>query len=561
MGYFTTSQLFLFPSFDLDQNEQDKLDVLLAVLEESGIGEIIERCTSHDDSGGGRNGYDPYRLFATIAYSFSRHYSSLRDIQDGCRYDLRYIYLAHQQTPSYVTISSFINEVIVPNRDLIFGLFVKAMIRHFDIDVSDVFIDGTKLEANANKYKFVFKSDKKRVKVSESARCLLSRLKLPEGIPPDRILTSSFLARQVSAFSSKMMENGVSLNPIISGKGHSLTQEQKDYRKLCDLLEKTLNYEEIEEICGPERNSFYKTDHDATAMCLKEDYYSGVGSNMHSAYNVQICVSKGLIMNYLVTQDRNDLYTFVPVLKKYMKLYDEYPKRVCADAGYGSKRNYSFLKDAGIMNYVKYTEWEGNTTGRRPSRYTISANGDFICLNGKKGNCLGEEYKNRHKVQAYEVKGCRQCQYRNYCKSRMKRKCDNRMMFYVDVESELFKQEAKRNLLSPKGIEMRVNRSAQVEGAFGVIKQDMGYDQFRRRGLEKVETEFMLVSLGYNIAKLLRLAAGKGKLDYWIAPENLVAEEFVEPRSKILGRKHKSKRSLNKEAQRLSKRKTKKRGG
>ena len=138
----------------------------------------------------------------------------------------------------------------------------------------------------------------------------------------------------------------------------------------------------------------------------------------------------------------------------------------------------------------------------------------------------------------------------------MKRKCDNRMMFYVDVESELFKQEAKRNLLSPKGIEMRVNRSAQVEGAFGVIKQDMGYDQFRRRGLEKVETEFMLVSLGYNIAKLLRLAAGKGKLDYWIAPENLVAEEFVEPRPKILGRKHKSKRSLNKEAQRLSKRKT-----
>jgi|GEM_PF-6309260 len=69
----------------------------------------------------------------------------------------------------------------------------------------------------------------------------------------------------------------------------------KDINKLKAYLGKALDYEEIEEICG-ERNSYYKTDKDATAMCLKEDYCSGLGSNMHAGYNVQLIVSKGIIV-------------------------------------------------------------------------------------------------------------------------------------------------------------------------------------------------------------------------------------------------------------------------
>lgn len=52
---------------------------------------------------------------------------------------------------------------------------------------------------------------------------------------------------------------------------------RKDYSLLLEYLTKSLDYEEKERICGPNRNSYYKTDHDATAMCLKEDYYSGLG--------------------------------------------------------------------------------------------------------------------------------------------------------------------------------------------------------------------------------------------------------------------------------------------
>ena len=71
---------------------------------------------------------------------------------------------------------------------------------------------------------------------------------------------------------------------------------------------------------------------------------------------------------------------------------------------------------------------------------------------------------------------------------------------------------------------MRVNRSSQVEGAFGVIKQDMDYERVRRRGIENVSAEVMLVSLGYNVKKLFLLIEGKAKLDYWSAPGNLQPE-------------------------------------
>ena len=134
-------------------------------------------------------------------------------------------------------------------------------------------------------------------------------------------------------------------------------------KALTGMLEKVLEYEEKEEICGPNRKSYYKTDHDATAMCLKADYYSGLGSNIHAAYNVQALVIKGFVFLYHVSQARTDYSEFVPALENFYKNYGVFPKRVCADAGYGILRNYAYLKENGIENYVKYQSWEGNITG------------------------------------------------------------------------------------------------------------------------------------------------------------------------------------------------------
>ena len=76
-------------------------------------------------------------------------------------------------------------------------------------------------------------------------------------------------------------------------------------------------------------------------MCLKEDYYSGLGSNMHAAYNVQLCVIYGIISSYIVTQSRNDMEDFIKIIEKHYEMYKIYPEAVCADARYGSLKTKS----------------------------------------------------------------------------------------------------------------------------------------------------------------------------------------------------------------------------
>ena len=120
----------------------------------------------------------------------------------------------------------------------------------------------------------------------------------------------------------------------------------------------------------------------------------------------------------------------------------------------------------------------------------------------------------------------------------------------MNEELTFYRQEAFENLLSVKGIEMRVNRSAQVEGTYGVIKEDMDYTRLRRTTMEKVETEFMLTFLGYNIRKLFRFFEEKTKLNYWIAPDNLKPETKKKPSAKRLSKRasKKKKKSVNDKA-------------
>ena len=149
MPYFIDLQSKLFNSSELIIEEKEKLDNFLMILEESGVGKIIEQATKTDRSKGGRIPYNPYRLFATIVYAFSKHSGSLRKIEESIYFDLRFIYLMDNYKPTYVTISKFLNNVVVKFQKEIFYLLTKTIIDKFDISIDDVFLDGTKLEAKA----------------------------------------------------------------------------------------------------------------------------------------------------------------------------------------------------------------------------------------------------------------------------------------------------------------------------------------------------------------------------------------------------------------------------
>lgn len=526
MLYFIISKIFLIPSFDLEAKEREKIDRFLLFLENSQVGNVISKYVKNNTLKGGRPNCNYYKLFATILYGFAFDKYTLREIESACKFDLRYITIMEQQQVNYSTISRFINTVIVPNEQLIFTLLNKQLKKELNIEFEDAFIDGSKFEANANKYKFVWKPLTFHERISNKAYELIFKYNLLNNNTRETYIRSSIIALSLS-----------NLELIKS------TLDDKEYTSifeaLSSMLNKVLEYEAKEEICGPNRNSYYKTDYDATAMCLKADYYSGLGTNMHAAYNVQSLVIKGFVFAYYVSQSRTDYSDFIPVLDAFYNNYGLYPKNVCADAGYGILKNYDYLKDHDIKNYVKYQSWEGNITGKNPDCYHLNSDGTITCLN----NCIGHEtvLTNRHPKKAnavfFKVEGCNNCLFKSYCKRFLKTQDEDFKIFEVIKVLQKYKQEATENLLSPKGIEIRVNRSIQVEGVFGIIKQDYGRTRFNRRGMNKVSTETMLYFLGLNIAKLFRYYE-TGKLNkYWIAPDDLTKQTIKKPSAKILSKK------------------------
>lgn len=320
MTYFTTHKTFFLVPLDDYDEEIRKIDFLLCILEKSKVGDIIKK-SNYKNEKLGRNSYNPYNLFSAIIFCFAFKKGTLRDIEEMCRYDVRLMYLMEQNTPSYKTISEFINEVILPNTYEIFVTITETIITELGLDISDQYVDGTKLEANANKYKFVWKPTKYHANLDKKIREYL--LTIDEEYTGNAQIKSHELYSRIENYA---LRNKVDTVNIPTGKGKRKTYEQKKYSKGFEYLKKLLEYEEKERICGMNRNSYYRTDTDATAMALKTDYYSGHGSNLHAAYNIQFIVSSGIVVFFGTFQDRTDYYTLIPLLEKYKIYYGYFPK-------------------------------------------------------------------------------------------------------------------------------------------------------------------------------------------------------------------------------------------
>lgn len=534
MSYFTSLETFFVVPLNTYDGEIQKINYLLTILEKSGVGKLIEEA-DYKTSDIGRKAYNPYKLFAAIIYCFAMHKGTLRNMEEMFKYDLRLNYILNQETPSYKTIMEFINEIIVPNSYWIFTMITKTIIEELKISIDDQYLDGTKIEANANKYKFVYKPRKHWETLNEKIRNLLTIIDEKYEETNNRIS-----AVELSAYLNYYAEKeGIDIYNISSGKGIKISKGEKLLKLGYKYLDKLLEYEEKEIICGPDRNSYYKTDYDATAMSLKTDYYSGHGSNMHAAYNIQFLVSSGFIVFFGVFQNRTDYYTLIPLLEKYELYYGNYPINICADSGYGIYANYDYLNNHHINNYVKYLNWNGESSGKNPQRFFLNEkeNG-FICLNGNKGRKMSFDdswHQKKKHSNLYVFEGCLDCPYEYKCREKIKNRTGDSRKVELSLKEEKYKKQARENLLSFKGIEIRVNRSIQAEGSFGELKQNMGYIRLRRRGMKKVKAEIMMMCLGINIRKLFAVYT-KEKIEshYWKVKENTPVQIFptVKPKKK-----------------------------
>ena len=524
MGYFITSKVLLDIPYTLDVEEKQKIDKFLGFLEETGVGDIISKYVKNNTSKGGRPNVDYYRLFAVIIYAFSYSKATLRQIETLCRFDLRYLHMMYGVAPDFTTISRFINNILLENEREIFYLITFAVAREMKLTFDNFYIDGTKIEANANKYKFVRKPLTFHGRLSKRINEIIKKYDLIKNYKEVQYIDSKTVAYALTHLSEKEMD----------------TKEKENITKaLASMLEKILDYEFKEETCGEDRNSYYKTDKDATAMALKSDYYSGKGTNMHAAYNVQIAVSNGIVMNYLVTQSRADLHDFIPLLNNFFIKFGFFPKNICADSGYGNLENYKYMEQNNITSFVKHQSWEGNTTGRYPDVYKYISDNNYECINGNKSKVVLIPERHHKKKDSIFIKfeNCNSCGFKDYCKRFMRDKSEDFKIFEVVNEFERLKQDSVNNLLSVLGIQMRVNRSIQVEGVFGNVKSNYGYNRFRRRGLDKASLEVMLTFLGQTIRKYFDYLE-TGKLpNYWIIPNGIEPQKFKKPSVKKLSKK------------------------
>lgn len=255
------------------------------------------------------------------------------------------------------------------------------------------------------------------------------------------------------------------------------------------------------------RNNYCKTDPDATFMHMKDDHMRN--AQLKPGYNVQIGVDSEYIVAADIFQDRNDVWTLVPFLKTMEKnLGYRYPS-VTADSGYESEEAYTYLREQKQKPYIKpqtYEKWKKRSfkqdISKRENMGYDETTDTYTCHAGKKLKSVSirkQKSKSGYEseVTVYECEDCTDCPHKEKCTRAKGNKC-----LYISKSFLEKRQESYENILSEKGILYRMNRSIQVEGAFGVLKNDYEFQRFLLRGKTKVKLEILLLCMGYNLNKL-----------------------------------------------------------
>ena len=459
----------------------------------------------------GRLRYNPVNMLKTVLFGFmTSGYCSLRELEDNCKVNIRFMYLMDHQTPSYRTFGYFINEVLQDKIENIFNDINQAIFNEEHVDLQHIYIDGSKFEANANKYTWVWKkaTEKFRYKLYEKITVEIEEINKEIAWSEVQISTNSeYVPDYLNEIIDQLMLLwDLDISTFVYGSGKRKSKEQRHYEHLTGFCQKLQEYIEKIDICGPDRNSYSKTDKSATFMRIKTDYMGN--DQLLPAYNVQIGVADEYIAVVDVNHYRSDMDCFIPLMKHFKQTYGFYPKYPVADAGYGSYNNYIFCEQNGIEKYMKFPMFKKETKDRkyhedpfRAVNFRIDEQGVMRCPNDKVFHLLyrrsvrGNQYG--RKEELYECEDCSGCPYKEKCT-----KSKGNKTLYLSKNFLKKRQESYENILSEKGIQYRMNRSIQVEGAFGVLKNDYKFQRFLLRGKPRVRLEILLLCLGYNLNKL-----------------------------------------------------------
>ena len=463
-----------------------------------------------------KNQATPRQLFKIMVYaSMNRIYSS-RDIETACRRDINFMYLLEgKPAPDHATFARFISLHFAQCSKKTLAEVSKLLYSLGEISGKSIFIDGTKIESVANKYTFVWKKavTKNQAKLFDKILALVEECENLYGfkITYNGKVSLHTLKRLRKKLCRIRQEEGIA---FVHGTGRRKTRLQKSLETLETYIAKLKEYHKKLYVCG-DRNSYSKTDPDATFMRMKED--AMLNGQLKPAYNLQHGVDSEYITWLDISPRPTDTRTLIPFLKD-MELYLPFKyQEIVADAGYESEENYLFLEENGQLAYIKPQNYEISKTrkyrqdiGRMENmKYDEKAD----CYYCKNGQVLTMQYEKREKtargyrrtVTVYRSNGCSGCPFKtdcikgNNCKTPME---DRQKVLYVSKKMKEKRQETLERITSDYGTQLRMNRSIQAERSFANIKEDMEFRRYLYRGNANVTAQSILLAIGYNINKL-----------------------------------------------------------
>jgi len=539
---YTQGQIVMLPT-DLAAHIPPKhlVRVVNAAIEKMDLTRLLAQY-----KGGGTSSYHPKMLLKVLIYAYTQQLYSSRKIAKALRENLYFMWLSGNQQPDFRTINRFRSEVVKEVIEDIFSSVLELLIEEGYIKLENYFLDGTKIEANANKYSWVWGKSTRRYKqkLQEKVKELIHEIEQVneaenaeygerdlEELGSDEPLDSAKLEAKIQELNQRLKvhldkpsaspgeaiqvaepaQAAAKLTKTKAKRGKRgkarLQKAQDALKKLeADCLPRQRRYEDQErKLAG--RNSYSKTDVDATFMRMKDDYMKN--GQLKAGYNLQMGTEGQFVVGFSVHQRPGDTGCLVPHLQGVKARLGRLPKNVIADSGYGSEENYAYLNAEQVGNYVKYNTFGKEQRPRyKPNPFAAdqmvydAEKDELTCPAGKR---LTYQYTTHPKTdngyrgqrRCYEAEDCTGCLLKEQCtKSQGNRKA------FLGFQLNAFRKQARENLTSEAGTKLRSLRGVEVESVFGRLKEDWGFRRFLLRGIEKVKTEFGLLCIAQNMAKL-----------------------------------------------------------
>lgn len=465
--------------------------------------------------------YHPRMMIKVILCAYTQSVFSGRKIEALLKDSVRMMWLAQGYTPCYRTINRFrVHPEVKTILRQGFVQFRCQLVQKKLIDEEAIFIDGTKIEANANKFTFVWRKSVEKYSASliEKSNKMYNELLEKNIIPkieqesPEVLTTNELLS-----IAKKLDENVEQVNhKIEASKDGSERKELRSARKepkqiskqFKDFASRKQKYENDMKVFG-ERNSYSKTDPDATFMRMKDDYMKN--GQLKAGYNVQVATSGQFALAYDIFPNPTDTRTFIPFLNNIEENFFKLPNYIVADAGYGSEENYEdVLENRKRTPLITYNTYRQENKKSFKKKKFDSANWDyneendaFTCPKGKQLTFRYLSHRTdrngfKRELKVYECEDCSECPLRAQC---TKAKEGNNRKIYYNEKWEQQKKIVRQQLSEEKTGSIYAKRKTDVEPVFGFLKANLRFSRLSVRGKSKVENELGFAFMAVNLKK------------------------------------------------------------